>query len=126
MSKMSDILDAISKHPLTDLLVVGFSDYDSVYQASRFHPMLQYVYLQFGEVFLRCISIHWYDLRMELTHEISHDYYAPRLTDDEEEREPYEDEEFCISSVYDLFVRKSESDHQVVEFRVFADATSKL
>jgi hypothetical protein len=109
MTTIGGIYELLETQPLTDILMVGSVDYDPAYKAERFDMLFHNIYLQFGDRFLRCTSLHKYSLQLEIVDGISPDNTEGA---------------FCVGSVYTLLVKHSDQNRLVTSFTAFIDEGS--
>lgn len=78
--------------------------------------MMKDVYLEFGfgDKLLRCTSIEWADLEMEIVNGITCNFDIDV------------DDEFCISSLYDLYCDQPPGNNFVTHLRIFTSQRSNL
>jgi hypothetical protein len=114
MNKLEKIISLFENAPLTDIWLAGFLDEDEK-PYKIFHAMQSTIYLEFGDIFLRCAEINQYDqLAMDIVTEITIDFDID------------EDDEFCISSIIEPSVSYLHKDYYITNFRALIGETSNL
>jgi hypothetical protein len=113
MSEMNKIIEILYNEPVKDIVVPGFIDEDNGHK--NFHLMLNSVYFEFDHKFLRFASIdQYFRLSMKVVEELTCDFDID------------EDDEFCLSSLFELTLSDAYSSARVTFLRCFLDAESDI
>lgn len=115
MTQMNEILQIIQNEELEDILCKGWIDNDE--EIPRFVPHLSTVYLEFKSKYLKLYRKQTTDFNIEMSL-IEKD----KLKDEKKIHEVYEEYQFCVSSLYNMFIYEGRKDYKISEIQMYCES----
>jgi hypothetical protein len=113
MTDINIVTNLLKDRKLTNIFVSGYLD--KCKSTTYFHPMLRFLYLQFEDIILEVSSVDQYwNVEIAVVDHIKCKF------------EIDEDDEFCISSIYQMVVNYPDWENMFDELQVFAGDDSRL
>jgi hypothetical protein len=111
---MNEIIELLQTESLTEILSGGYIDDDDEPKRSRL--LLRCIYLAFGDRLLRCTSVGQFDqLKFDIVEHVDPTFSSDDLR-------IFQEYQFCLIPLTNLFVTEALSNHRVVGLRYFFDS----
>lgn len=118
MAKINEILEIIETEALEDILCKGWIDNDE--ETPIFVPHLSTVYLEFKSKYLKLYRKQTTDFDIEMSL-----MEKDKLKDEKYTHEVYEEYQFCISSLYNMFIYEGRKNYKITEIEMYCESEEK-